>query len=189
MGTRTVRAREGWNPKQVPRTEVEMMVQGISQCFVCCLLRHLRWQQRQQRIPAGTLLCHSQFNTQHLLKHTRSSCNTTRVSPETDFLPPKSPNLFLQVQGHPHSAFHTLQTHAAPVQLHLQSAATPAPAALELPVCLLGSRAAPHLCTALPRTRQAPKLRLKSRNEGAAPKAQRREHGISASDPSAALLP
>lgn len=148
------------------------------------------------RLPAGTLLCHSQFNTQHLLKHTRSSCcNTTRVSPETDFLPPKSPNLFLQVQSHPHSTFHThhaagtLQTQPAPVQLHLQTAAIPAPAALGLPMHLLGSRAPPRLCTALPGTRQAPKLHLKSRNEGAAPKAQCREHGISASDPSAALLP
>lgn len=55
MGTRTVRAREGWNPKQVPRTEVEMMVQDFSQCFVCCLLRHLRLQQRQQRIPDSQL--------------------------------------------------------------------------------------------------------------------------------------
>lgn len=55
MGTRTVRAREGWNPKQVPRTEVEMMVQDFSQCFVCCLPRHLRWQQRQQRIPDSQL--------------------------------------------------------------------------------------------------------------------------------------
>lgn len=135
MGTRTVRAREGWNPKQVPRTErAEMIGQDISRVLYCDISGG---PQKQQRLPDSQLghFCHFQpchSHTQHVPKHTRGSCcNTTRVSAGNDFLPPNPHNLSFSTckdPSIPHStgAAGTLQTHPIPAPADLGMPQAPA---------------------------------------------------------------